>query len=115
MGIPIAPGHPPRATANASSPISSSASPSWASPSKIRESETLPFDYPDSDNDGTPDPGAPGTVLGFGAVHIDGSYGGSQKFVELHMITGLKAPDSTSGGPGGGPNYGAITNPKLAY
>lgn len=57
---------------------------------------------------------APGTyqpIVAFGALHIDFAVGGSQKYIQVRFINNFKF---SQGEPGGGPNYGAYTPPRLA-
>lgn len=51
-------------------------------------------------------------VVAFAAFHIDGSYGGSSKYIQGHFVGGFKIPAQASGI---GPNYGGYVAPRLAY
>lgn len=50
-------------------------------------------------------------VVAFAAFYVDGSYGGSQKYIEGHFVGGYRIPVSTWGV---GPDYGAYVAPRLA-
>ncbi|PTB18739.1 pilus assembly protein TadE [Trinickia symbiotica] len=51
-------------------------------------------------------------VVAFAAFHIDGSYGGSSKYIQGHFVGGFKIPAQASGI---GPNFGGYVAPRLAY
>lgn len=50
-------------------------------------------------------------IVAFAAFHIDGSYGGSSKYLLGHFVGGWRIPTQASGV---GPNYGAYVAPRLA-
>ena len=50
-------------------------------------------------------------VIAFAAFYVDGSYGGSQKYVEGHFVGGYRIPVQSWGV---GPDYGAYVAPRLA-
>lgn len=50
-------------------------------------------------------------VVAFAAFYVDGSYGGSQKYIEGHFVGGYRIPVSSWGV---GPDYGAYVAPRLA-
>lgn len=50
-------------------------------------------------------------VVAFAAFYVDGSYGGSQKYVEGHFVGGYRIPVQSWGV---GPDYGAYVAPRLA-
>ena len=50
-------------------------------------------------------------IVAFAALHIDGSYGGSNKYIEGHFVGGWRIPVQAAGV---GPNYGAYVAPRLA-
>ncbi|GAB3626168.1 pilus biosynthesis protein TadE [Pandoraea terrae] len=50
-------------------------------------------------------------IVAFAAFHIDGSYGGSSKYIQGHFVGGFKLPVLATGF---GPNYGAYVAPRLA-
>jgi hypothetical protein len=50
-------------------------------------------------------------IVAFAAFHIDGTVGGSQKYIQGHFVGGYRIPASASGV---GPNYGAYIPPRLA-
>ncbi|KAA0087403.1 pilus assembly protein TadE [Paraburkholderia sp. T12-10] len=50
-------------------------------------------------------------IVAFAAFHVDGSYGGSQKYIEGHFVSGYRIPVQSWGV---GPQYGAYVAPRLA-
>jgi Flp pilus assembly protein TadG len=50
-------------------------------------------------------------VVAFAAFYVDGSYGGSQKYIQGHFVGGYRIPAQSWGI---GPNYGAYVQPRLA-
>lgn len=50
-------------------------------------------------------------IVAFAAFHVDGSYGGSQKYIEGHFVGGYRIPVQSWGI---GPQYGAYVAPRLA-
>lgn len=50
-------------------------------------------------------------IVAFAAFHVDGSYGGSQKYLLGHFVGGFRMPTQ---GSGVGPAYGAYVAPRLA-
>jgi Flp pilus assembly protein TadG len=50
-------------------------------------------------------------VVAFAAFHIDGSNGGSDKFIQGHFVGGFTMPTQ---GSGIGPNYGGYVAPRIA-
>ena len=50
-------------------------------------------------------------VVAFAAFHVDGSYGGSDKYIEGHFVSGYRIPVQSWGL---GPQYGAYVAPRLA-
>lgn len=50
-------------------------------------------------------------IVAFAAFFVDGSYGGSQKYVQGHFVGGYRIPVQSWGI---GPNYGAYVQPRLA-
>ena len=50
-------------------------------------------------------------VVAFAAFYVDGSYGGSQKYIEGHFVGGYRIPTQSWGV---GPDYGTYVAPRLA-
>lgn len=50
-------------------------------------------------------------IVAFAAFHVDGSYGGSNKYIEGHFVGGYRIPVQSWGI---GPQYGAYVAPRLA-
>ncbi|MBU6486753.1 MAG: pilus assembly protein TadE [Burkholderiales bacterium] len=50
-------------------------------------------------------------IVAFAAFHVDGSYGGSDKYIEGHFVSGYRIPVQSWGV---GPQYGAYVAPRLA-
>lgn len=50
-------------------------------------------------------------VVAFAAFHVDGSYGGSNKYIQGHFVGGYRIPVQSWGV---GPDYGAYVAPRLA-
>lgn len=50
-------------------------------------------------------------IVAFAAFHVDGSYGGSDKYIEGHFVSGYRIPVQSWGI---GPQYGAYVAPRLA-
>lgn len=50
-------------------------------------------------------------IVAFAAFHVDGSYGGSSKYIEGHFVGGYRIPVQSWGI---GPQYGAYVAPRLA-
>jgi Flp pilus assembly protein TadG len=50
-------------------------------------------------------------VVAFAAFHVDGSYGGSNKYIQGHFVSGYRIPVQSWGI---GPQYGAYVAPRLA-
>ncbi|RDU99697.1 TadG family pilus assembly protein [Trinickia dinghuensis] len=50
-------------------------------------------------------------IVAFAAFYVDGSYGGSQKYIEGHFVGGYRIPVQSWGV---GPDYGAYVAPRLA-
>jgi hypothetical protein len=51
-------------------------------------------------------------IVAFAAFYVDGSYGGSSKYIQGHFVGGYNIPTQSSGV---GPNYGAYVAPRLAF
>jgi Flp pilus assembly protein TadG len=52
-------------------------------------------------------------IVAFAAFHIDGSYGGSSKYIQGHFVSGYKIPVQGSGV--GTVSYGGYLAPRLAF
>ncbi len=50
-------------------------------------------------------------IVAFAAFHVDGSYGGSDKYIEGHFVSGYRLPAQAWGV---GPQYGVYVAPRLA-
>ncbi|WP_429473312.1 pilus assembly protein TadG-related protein [Paraburkholderia sp. WSM4175] len=54
-----------------------------------------------------------GPILAFAAIKIDGSYGGSSKYIQGHFVSGYTIPAQASGV--GTVSYGGYVAPRLAF